>query len=83
MTQKKLPEYVWINNAYWKHTERSLFGIGYYKLTRALRFAPKGNFITIQQMRSLLHTKKALMVVGEPVKNVEIVDAIPYRIFHF
>jgi len=76
---KPLPNYVWFNNAYWRACERSLFGYGYYKLTSNLRFHPKGSFITKDQMRSHLYRKQALEVVGEPVKNVQIVDAKPYQ----
>ena len=79
MPLKPLPPYVWLNNAYWQATERNLFGYGYYKLTSNLRMHPKGNFVTSQQMRSYLETNKAMVVVGDPVKNVQIVDAIPYE----
>jgi len=72
------PNYVWLNNAYWRLSERSLFGFGYYKLTSNLKFHPKGSFIIKEQMYSHLKKKQALIVIGEPVVNVQIVDAIPY-----
>ena len=76
---KPLPPYVWYGNAYWKASERSLFGYGYYKLTSNLRFHPKGSFICQNQMRTYLKNRKAAVVRGEPVKNVQIVDDAPFN----
>lgn len=77
---KPLPEHVWYQNSYWRMTERKLFGYGYYRLTTDLRYHPRGNFVTTGEMCQLLMAgKEALVVVGEPVKNVQIVDAVPYK----
>jgi hypothetical protein len=73
-----MPEYVWLDNAYWKLTERPLFGYGYYKLTSDLRMHPRGSFVVKQQMYGYLISWKAKVVRGEPVKNVQIVDAVDF-----